>query len=78
MPLDIEAIWDKITDTASAVTEGIARGLTRLMGSSNERQVRKMLSTVQRISELGPKMRELSDQQLKDLTADFRQRLAAG
>jgi preprotein translocase subunit SecA len=78
MPIDLEVIWDKITDTASALGEGLARGLTGLFGSSNERQVRRMLGTVQRVNELGGSMRELSEQQLKDLTADLRRRLAAG
>ncbi len=78
MPLDLEAVWDKITDTASAVGEGIARGLTGMFGSSNERQVRRMLPMVARINELGTKLQALSDDQLKDLTAELRNRLAAG
>src|SRR5262245_12383274 len=78
MPIDLEVIWDKITDTASAFGEGIARGLTGLFGSSNERQIRRMVGTVQRINDLGEKLRELSDQQLKDLTADLRRRLTEG
>ena len=76
MPIDLEAVWDKVTNAATAVGEGVARGLTRLLGSSNERQVRKMLGTVQQFNELGAKLRELSDEQLKELTTDFRRRLA--
>ncbi len=78
MALDLEAVWDKVTNAASALGEGVARSMTRLFGSSNERQVRKMLATVDRINELGDRMRLLSDDQLKGLTADFRRRFAAG
>jgi preprotein translocase subunit SecA len=78
MPLDLEVIWDKITDTASAVGEGLARSLTGLFGSSNERQIRRMLSTVEQIGALGEKMRGLSDEQLKECTVDFRRRLSDG
>jgi preprotein translocase subunit SecA len=78
MPVDLEAVWDSITNAASAVGEGIARGLTGLLGSSNERQIRKMLTTVEQIGALADRMRLLSDEQLKDVTADFRRRLAAG
>lgn len=78
MPIDLEAIWDKITDTATAVGEGLARGLTGLFGSSNERQIRRMLSTVEQINQLGEKMRSLSEQQLKDVTVDLRRRLGEG
>ncbi len=78
MPIDLEAVWDKITNAATAMSEGLAHGLTGLFGSSNERQVRRMLPVVDEINQLRPKMQLLSDQQLKEVTTDFRRRLGAG
>jgi preprotein translocase subunit SecA len=78
MPIDYEALWDKFTDGMSAVGEAIASGLTRLLGSSNERQIRNMAWRVRAVNELAPKFRDLSDAQLKDCTTDFRRRLAEG
>jgi preprotein translocase subunit SecA len=87
-------ILEKIGDGFSAFSEKIASFLTRLMGSSNERYVRKLGyirskdgkspprivpgSLLARVNELEPKMRELTDDQLKELTPQFRERLAKG
>ena len=35
-------IWERIGDGLSAFSEGVSRFLTRVMGSSNERYVRKL------------------------------------
>ena len=39
-------LWDKTTDTASALTEWLSNGLVRLVGNSNERVIRKHRATV--------------------------------
>ena len=49
-------IWDKTTDAFTALTEGVSEGLVRLFGSSNERRIRHMRATVDRINELEPAM----------------------
>jgi preprotein translocase subunit SecA len=52
--------------------------LTKIFGSKNERDLRKIEPTVQRINELEPNMCRLSDEQLRELTPKFRQRLQDG
>jgi preprotein translocase subunit SecA len=71
-------IWDKTTDALTAVSEKASDGLIRLFGSSNERQIRRMRSTVNQINDLEPAMEALSDEQLRGKTEEFRHRLAGG
>ena len=52
----LSEIWDKTTDAFTALTEGVSEGLVRLFGSSNERRIRHMRGTVDRINELEPAM----------------------
>ena len=52
--------------------------LTKIMGSKNERDLKKMQPMVQRINELEPEMSGLSDAQLAGMTVKFRERLAGG
>src|SRR5262245_49037961 len=86
--------FEKLGDALSAFSETTARLLTRLMGSSNERQVRKLGyirqkhntgpykvtpgSLLARVNELEPAMQKLTDAELKELTPKFRERLARG
>ena len=71
-------IWDKTTDALTSVSEGVSSGLVRLFGNSNERQIRRMRPIVARINELEPAMEALSDEALREKTAEFRNRLAGG
>ncbi|MCL2679562.1 MAG: preprotein translocase subunit SecA [Dehalococcoidia bacterium] len=45
-------------------------------GDSNEREIKKLASTVSRINELEPEFRRLSDVELADRTPEFKKRLA--
>src|SRR4051794_19790808 len=74
----LSEIWDKTTDALTAVSEGVSDGLIRLFGNSNERQIRRMRPIVAAINELEPSFIALSDEQLRDKTAEFRQRLTEG
>jgi len=74
----LSELWDKTTDSVTAVTERISDGLVRIFGNSNERLVRRMRPDVTRINELEPAMQALSDGALKGKTAEFRERIAAG
>src|SRR4051794_5811657 len=74
----LSEIWDKTTDALSAVSEGVSDGLIRLFGNSNERQIRRMRPIVGEINALEPSFIALSDEQLRDKTAEFRQRLTEG
>ncbi len=92
---NIEAsIWERIGDGFSAFADYFGRFLTRLLGASNERHIRKMGyvrpnkagavhtvlpgSLLEQVNVLEDKMRSLSDEQLRELTPAFRQRLANG
>src|SRR5208282_3523950 len=86
--------WEKLGDGLTAFTEGTATFLMRLLGSSNERYIRKLGyirskrptethtvvpgSLLAQVNDLEPRMRELSDAELRELTPQFRQRLANG
>ncbi len=52
--------------------------LTKIVGSKNERDIKKMHPVIQRINELETEMSRLSDVQLAELTPKFRQRIADG
>lgn len=93
LPQDI-SIWEKIGDSISAFSEWVVRGLTRLLGSSNDRALRALGyrktsdpekpyevvpgSLLARINDLEPRMRELSDEELRGLGAQWKQRVAHG
>jgi preprotein translocase subunit SecA len=52
--------------------------LTKIFGSRNDRTLRQMRKTVEQINKLEPTMEALSDEELKNKTQAFRDRLAAG
>src|SRR5262245_7378005 len=88
------SFWEKFTDGLTAFSEGVSRFLTRLLGSSNERAVRKLGyirskdpntpptitagSLLHQVNQLEDRMRALSDAEMKALTPQFRERLAKG
>src|SRR5581483_2461035 len=85
---------EKLGDSVTAVSEGVARVLMRLFGSSNERFIRKLGyirstspdvpptvipgSLVAQVNELEEKMHALSDEELKAITPKLRERLTQG
>src|SRR5438067_1817453 len=85
---------DKIGDAFNAFSEKTVGFITRLIGSSNERTIRSLGlvrtgnreqpyriaagSQLERMNELEPEMRALSDDDLKGLTPKLRERLAKG
>jgi preprotein translocase subunit SecA len=90
----LETAWEKVTDGVSSFFEGVGRGLTRLLGSSNERYVKALGyvapkkpgqpptvvpgSLLAQINALEEKMRALSDEEMRGLTPKYRERLAKG
>ncbi len=52
--------------------------LTKIVGSKNERDLKRISPIVQRINELEPDRARLSDAQLAELTPKFRERIANG
>ena len=55
----------------------IGNALTKVFGTSNERTVKRMSPTVAAINALEPEMQQLSQDQLRAKTEDFRARIAA-
>lgn len=49
--------------------------LTAIFGSANERYLKRLRPRIEQINALEPEIKKLSDQQLRDKTAEFRQRL---
>ena len=76
--MDWGEVFDKLGDGINKSLEATSRGLTRLFGNSNERQIKRMQPNVVRINELEPKMQALSDEELRGLTPKFRERIAKG
>ncbi len=88
------SFWEKLGDQFSALGEGFGRFLTRLFGDSNERYIRSLGYTaptrptevpqiaegslLAQVNALEERTRALSDEELKGLTVQFRERLAAG
>ena len=52
--------------------------LTKIFGSKNQREIKKLSKVVDRINAFEPDMQALSDEELKAKTAEFRQRFEAG
>jgi preprotein translocase subunit SecA len=52
--------------------------LTKMFGSSNERELKKIQPVVEKINALEPEFQKLSDDELMGCTAKFRQRLEQG
>lgn len=50
----------------------------KIFGSANDRYVRRQFKTVAKINALEPKISQLSDEELKNKTVEFRQRLQDG
>ncbi len=50
----------------------------KIFGTHSERELKRIEPLVKRIEELRPAMQALSDEQLKDKTAEFKKRLGAG
>ena len=52
--------------------------LTRVIGTKNERELKRLRPRVQQIGELEPSVRRLTDEQLAARTTEFRERLTRG
>jgi preprotein translocase subunit SecA len=87
-------VLERIGDGFNAFSEWVSRGLTRVLGSSNERTIRKLGyvrvknaekpytvipgSLLDQVNALEETMRALSDEELRASTPKFRERLAKG
>ncbi len=74
----LEQTWDYVSDTFAGLARGIERSITAMFGSSNARFLKKLQPTVAAVAALEPKYQQMTDAELKEQTARFRKRLAAG
>jgi preprotein translocase subunit SecA len=71
-------VWDILGYVFGGVARVIERSVTGVFGSSNARYLKKLQPQVQAIGALEPKYQEMTDAELREQTAKFRKRLAAG
>ena len=69
-------IWDVLGDSLRRLRAAVERSLTGLFGSSNARYLKKLRPQVDAINALEPKYQAMTDAELAEQTAKFRQRLA--
>jgi len=74
----IEKLWEGTTNAVNGVLTGFDRGLTVLFGSANSRQLKRYGELTRRAGELEPRMMAMTDAEMREQTAKFRQRLKDG
>ena len=74
----LSRIWDVLGFVFGGIGRSIERGITGLFGASNARYLKKLQPTVDAINALEPKYQTMTDAELREQTAKFRKRLAAG
>ena len=74
----LERIWDSLTLFFGGLISGFERTITNLFGSSNARFVKRLQSKVDAITALEPRFEKMSEEELREQTNLFRQRLRHG
>ena len=74
----LERIWELLGALGNGILGRFERGITALFGSANARFLKRLQPRVDAINALEPKLQELTDEQLKAKTDEFRERLSAG
>lgn len=74
----LERSFELVGNFFNGVLRGFERGVTSLFGSSNARQVKRMAAKVEQIAALEERYAAMSNDELRDQTRLFRQRLIAG
>ena len=52
--------------------------INKIFGTHSEREVKRLVATVDKIEALRPKMQKLSDEELREKTREFKNRLSEG
>ena len=73
-----EQLFDFLGDAFNAFTRNIETKITSLFGSANARYIKRLQPRVDAINALEPEMQLLSDEELKNKTVEFRNRLKTG
>jgi preprotein translocase subunit SecA len=74
----LERIWEIISGFFNGILGRFERGITSLFGSANARVLRRLQPKVDAINALESKYQAMTDEQLRNQTAEFRRRLDAG
>ena len=74
----LERIWETLGTIINAVLGRFERTVTGVFGSANSRNLRKLEPKVAAINALGDKYAAMSDEELREQTALFRERLERG
>ncbi|HAC90424.1 MAG TPA: preprotein translocase subunit SecA, partial [Planctomycetaceae bacterium] len=74
----LERLWEGTGSFFTGALQGIERSITGLFGSSNARQIKRFEAIVQRINSLEEGLIKQSDQELRERTEQFKQRLRDG
>ena len=74
----LERIWEIIAGFFNGILGRFERGITALFGSANARVLRRLQPKVDAINALESKYQAMTDEQLRNQTAEFRRRLDAG
>ncbi len=74
----LERIWEILSSIGNGILGRFERGITALFGSANARFLKRLQPRVDAINALEPMLRELTNEQLRAKTDEFRERLAAG
>ena len=76
--MDLQDSLDGVGDFFGSISKWMENTITKWFGSSNERELKRITPRVARINALEPTYQAMSDSELRDQTALFRKRLAAG
>ena len=52
--------------------------IKNMLGGSNEKEIRRLMKTVDKINALEPRFHAMSDDELRDMTAQFKNRVKKG
>ena len=74
----MENLWDATSDFFNSLVSGFGKLVTGLFGSSNARVVKKLQSKVDAINALEETYVAFSDEQLREKTEQFKQRIKKG
>ncbi|HVT30560.1 MAG TPA: preprotein translocase subunit SecA, partial [Lacipirellulaceae bacterium] len=74
----IERIWEFLSVIGNAVLGRFERTITGMFGSANARFIKRLQPKVEAINALELKYQAMTDEELRNQTAEFRRRLEAG
>ena len=74
----LERIWEIVSGFFSSLLRVVERTITGFFGSSNARMIKRMHAKIEAINALEERCQEMSNEELKDQTRVFKERLAAG